>query len=106
MEPQRNTQIKYINPIIPDVAVPAYPGQRYETLAPDTIDLLKFPISEMNALIYVEKRTYRIHLRGNTCIAIDPPGRNLPLFEREYLRSDLTRWRSIQRFVADQQIIW
>lgn len=73
---------------------------------PGDVVNLKFPLSESKALIYVEKRTYRILLRGNTCIAIDPPGRNFPLFERQYLRSEQTRWHSIQRYVADQQIAW
>ncbi len=67
---------------------------------------LQFPLTESKALLYIEKRAYRILLRGSTCVAIDPPGKNFPLFERQYLRSDQTRWRAFQRFVADQQIVW
>ena len=45
---------------------------------------LRFPIPQRDELIDVEKRTYRILLRGSTCVAIDPPGANVPLFRRDH----------------------
>lgn len=38
-EPKRNSDIKYINPEIPHVELPAYKGQRYEATVPDTLDI-------------------------------------------------------------------
>ncbi len=67
---------------------------------------LSFPITERTEYINVEKRAYRVLLRGNTCVDIDPPGVNVPLFQREHYREDETRWRSRKRFVAEQQIDW
>ena len=37
-EPQREA-IQYINPKVPTVELPAYRGQRYEAVVPDTLDL-------------------------------------------------------------------
>ena len=72
----------------------------------DDVVTLNFPIEERVEWIYVEKRTYRILLRGNTCVAIDPPGTNCPLFQREHLRSDTVRWKKTERFVSNKIINW
>ena len=67
---------------------------------------LSFPISERCEHISIEKRSYRIVLRGNTCVAIDPPGVNVPLFQRDHYRSDTTRWHKVTRFVGKNEIEW
>ncbi len=54
----------------------------------------------------MEKRTYRILLRGSTCVAIDPPGANVPLFRRDHYLAGRTRWRTVERFVADRTVRW
>ena len=68
--------------------------------------ILCFPITETAETIDVEKRTYRVLLRGNTCVAIDPPGVDCPLFERDFYRSTTTRWHKVTRFVADKVLDW
>ena len=67
---------------------------------------LRFPIPQRDELIDVEKRTYRILLRGSTCVAIDPPGLNVPLFRRDHYLAGCTRWRTAERFVADRTVRW
>ena len=67
---------------------------------------LRFPISERSEYVNIEKHAFRILRRGNTCVAIDPPGTNVPLFHRDHYRSDTTRWRKMTRFVADETIDW
>ena len=67
---------------------------------------MTFPLVESKGHIYIEKRAYRVILRGNTCVAIDPPGKNFPLFGREHLRTPETRWRKTKRFVPEQEIDW
>jgi len=71
----------------------------------DTVSLT-FPISERTEMISHEGQVYRLVLRGSTCVAIDPSGRNCPLFQRDHLREDATRWRKVTRFVADRQPEW
>ena len=67
---------------------------------------LCFPIEEKTDQITVEKRAYRIVMRGNTCVTIDPPGQNVPLFGRDHYRTDETRWRTITRFLANKVLEW
>ena len=45
---------------------------------------LCFPIGEHAETIDIEKRTYRVLSRGNTCVVIDPPGVDCPLFEANF----------------------
>jgi len=73
---------------------------------PADVATLTFPISETSKTIYVEKRAYRILLRGNTCVAIDPPGVNCPLFQRDHLRECVTRWRKRTQFLSDKLVDW
>jgi hypothetical protein len=44
--------------------------------------------------------------KGNDVVAIDPPGRNCPLYRREHYRVAETRWREVERFVSPEQIDW
>ena len=67
---------------------------------------LRFPISESSEWVVVERRRYHTLMRGNTCVAIDPPGTSLPLFQRDHYRDDVTRWRKIERFVSEHTIEW
>ena len=82
---------------------------RYAMVGPvaggQTVTLV-FPISERSEWIVVERRRYHVLMRGNTCVAIDPPGSSLPLFQRDFYREDVTRWREITRFVSEQSIDW
>ena len=75
-------------------------------LQKDDIVTLRFPIGERSETIDVEKRTYRVLLRGNTCVAIDPPGVDCPLFERDFFRKNTSRWHKVTRFVSDKLIDW
>jgi hypothetical protein len=65
---------------------------------------IRCPISEGAVKEKMGQITYRLLVRGNTVVSIDPPGRLCPLFQREHLRTSEPRWRKVQRFVADKQI--
>ncbi len=73
---------------------------------PGAVVRVIFPIAERVDTIYVEKARYTIVRRGNEVVDIDPPGRYCPFFQRAYLRREETRWRKIERFVADERISW
>ena len=49
---------------------------------------LSFPISERVEDVIVEKQAYRLTMRGNDVVKIDPPGHNCPLYQREHFRSE------------------
>ena len=49
-EPKRSKQIKYINPEVPEVQLPAYAGKRYPASVPDTLDLAERARFAVNGL--------------------------------------------------------
>ena len=73
--------------------------------ASESNGILNVSWSACNLCITPEARTTLIR-RGNELVAIDPPGRYCPLYQRQYYRVDSTRWRKIERFVSDQVIHW
>jgi hypothetical protein len=70
----------------------------------DTITV-KFPISERTVQETIGGVSYKLEIRGNTVVSIDPPGKNGPLYERTYYRQPV-KWRKVDRFVPDSTINW
>jgi hypothetical protein len=70
----------------------------------DTITV-KFPSSERTIQETIGGVSYKLEIRGNTVISIDPPGRNGPLYERTYYRQPVG-WRKVDRFVPEREIAW
>ncbi len=50
--------------------------------------------------------SYKLELKGNTVISIDPPGKNGPLYQRAAYRGNQVLWRKVQRFVPEAEIVW
>jgi hypothetical protein len=71
---------------------------------PGDVATLTFPIDERTDVVYIEKERYTLVRKGNEVVAIDPPGRNCPLYQRDHYRVDSTRWRKVERFVSKEQI--
>jgi hypothetical protein len=69
---------------------------------PGEVATMTFPIAERQDTVWIEKRQYTLVLKGNDVVAIDPPGTDCPLYQREHYRQDTTRWRRISRFVPDR----
>jgi len=66
---------------------------------------VRFPIGDKVVHTTIGNVPYRLEIRGNTVTAIDPPGRNGPLYERAYYREPV-RWRKVDRFVPKQIVDW
>ena len=73
---------------------------------PGDVATMTFPISERTDVVYVEGERYTLVRKGNDVVAIDPPGRYCPLYQREHYRANETRLRSIERFVSGENIYW
>ena len=73
---------------------------------PKDVVMMTFPIEERTDTVWIEKQRYTLVRKGNDIVAIDPPGRYCPLYQREHYRVDSTRWRKAQRFVSREQIHW
>ncbi|MBI2841969.1 MAG: glycoside hydrolase family 127 protein [Armatimonadetes bacterium] len=73
---------------------------------PGNVVTLRFPIFERTTTVHIQKKDYRLILKGNDVVHIDPEGKNCPLYQREHYRSSTPRMRKAQRFVADNLIQW
>ena len=75
-------------------------------VVPGDVATMTFPISERSDTVWIEKEKYTLVRKGNDVVAIDPPGRICPLYQREHYRQDRTRWKRRERFVSEEQISW
>jgi hypothetical protein len=73
---------------------------------PDDVVTVTFPIAERTDEVWIQKERYTLLRKGNEIVSIDPPGRYHPLFQRDHYRENTTRWRKIERFVADKAIYY
>ncbi|MDR0294155.1 MAG: glycoside hydrolase family 127 protein [Oscillospiraceae bacterium] len=68
--------------------------------------ILNMPITETKTAILVEKRRYTITLRGNDVVDIKPRGDFCPLFNRSRYGGGEAAYRTVTRFVTDEDIYW
>ena len=73
---------------------------------PGDVATMTFPIGERTDTVWIEKEKYTLVRKGNDIVAIDPPGRYAPLYQREHYRVDGTRWRAMPRFVSNERVYW
>jgi hypothetical protein len=64
--------------------------------------VLEFLISEHAKTIRVVDKDYKVVVRGNTIVDIDPPGTHHPMFQRPHYRNDEAGRRTVDRFVSDR----
>jgi len=68
---------------------------------------LTFPISEESLEnVYIEKQPFTLVIKGYEVVAIDPPGRLCPLYQRDHYRQGNTLWKRVTRFISDEEIYW
>lgn len=65
---------------------------------------IKFPISERKVKERIGTVDYTLVVKGNTVVFIHPSGKNGPLYQRDHLRDNNTRWKQMDRFVPAKQI--
>jgi hypothetical protein len=65
---------------------------------------LIFPITERSESALMSGKTYQLLLRGDTVVAVDPPGKLGALYQREHYRQSEPPWRDVMRFVSDEDI--
>jgi hypothetical protein len=74
--------------------------------APGARIALRFPIAERTVRQHVGGGDYTFTFKGNTVVAIDPPGKVCPLFDRAHYRQNEAPMRDVKRFVASEPIRW
>jgi hypothetical protein len=67
---------------------------------------MTFPIAERTVKETIGAVPYTLTIKGNTVVAIDPPGQYGTFYQRAGYRKDRAPMRKIQRFVPDQTLVW
>jgi hypothetical protein len=62
---------------------------------------LSFPIAERSLNAVIGEVPYRVAVKGNDVVSIDPPGKWVPLYQRETYRESQTRRVTRERFIAE-----
>jgi hypothetical protein len=65
---------------------------------------VEFPIGERTEKAVMAKKEYTLVVRGDTVVAIDPPGVTGALYQREHFRQSQPAWREVTRFISDEVI--
>jgi hypothetical protein len=76
---------------------PAKPGDKLT---------VRFPISERTLTNQkIGNGVYTLVMKGNTVVSIDPPGKQCPMYARNY-RAAAAPERAVRRFLANEEITW
>ena len=67
---------------------------------------LEFPMLERQEYRLIGGIPYRVSIKGNTVIEIDPPGRIYPLYQRQHFRRNKALIKEVTRFVSSERIRW
>jgi hypothetical protein len=65
---------------------------------------VEFPIEERAVTAVMSKKPYTLVVRGDTVVAVDPPGVTGPLYRREHFRQSEPAWKEVTRFISDEGI--
>jgi hypothetical protein len=74
--------------------------------APGDCVSITYPLTEYETKELLIDTLYTLTVKGNTVVAIDPPGRHCPLYQRAHYRQPEARWRKVARFVPDEVPWW
>ena len=66
--------------------------------------VVEFPIEERQVKETVGTVDYTYTVKGNTVVAVDPPGEGCPIYQRDQYRQNKAQWRRVERFVSDEDI--
>ena len=67
---------------------------------------IRFPIEEKQVRTNIQCQHYHLITRGNDVVDIYPRGEFSPMYQRSHYRSDTTRWKKVERFVASESFEW
>ena len=65
-----------------------------------------FPITERTVREVIAGNPYTLTIKGNTVVAVDPPGTQCPTYQREHYRTGPVQWKQVTRFVTDEELYW
>jgi hypothetical protein len=66
---------------------------------------ITFPMFERTRQETIGARPYTLTLKGHDVVAIDPPGKYCPYYQRQKYRQGNAQWKDVQRFVSDEVLV-
>ena len=67
---------------------------------------VEFPMREITLFTQIAAVPYKLTIKGNTVIDIDPKGKIYPLYQRDHYRQDRAPLKKVARFVSSGAITW
>ena len=62
---------------------------------------LRWPLVQRRETLSIIAKEYQVVIRGNEIVDIDSPGERHPIFQKPQYDKGETRWRTVERFVAE-----
>ena len=66
--------------------------------------VVQFPMREVEQFERIGGIPYRLKIKGNTVVDIDPEGNIYPLYQRDHYSQDKAPSRRVTRFVSEDRI--
>ena len=66
---------------------------------------IAFPMEERTQREIIGAKEYMLTLKGNDVVAIDPPGKYCPYYQREKYRKGEVQWKNVERFVSKEELV-
>jgi len=72
---------------------------------------ITMPLEERMETVHIQGppggvNEYKLVMRGGSVVAIDPPGKYHPLYQRNHYRAGKTLYRKVERFVPEDELNW
>jgi DUF1680 family protein len=78
----------------------------FKELTPGDTVTVEFPITEKTFFSVIGDKAFKLTMKGNTVIEIDPPGEICPLYQREEYKGDQAPMKKVTRFASGESILW
>jgi hypothetical protein len=77
-----------------------------EGLASADVVTVEFPMREQTLFSIIGDKVFKLTIRGNTVVEMDPAGEICPLYQRDHLKGDEAPMQKVTRFVSRETISW
>ena len=67
---------------------------------------VQFPMREKILFRVISRFPYKLTIKGNTVVGIDPKGKINPIYQRDKYRQDEAPMQKVTRFVSRERLLW
>jgi hypothetical protein len=71
----------------------------------DTVTV-EFPMREKTVFRVIDRTPYKLTLKGNTVVDIDPKGKINPIYRRDHYKQNQAPRKKVTRFVSGETLLW